>query len=366
MIALPESPKRTFLFYTHAFVGGGAERVWALLASEFHRRGHRVMVAVDFDAAENRGFLDPAIRVETLGGGHASHVLRLARLIRAEKPDVTLSAIGVSNLKHMLAAILAGGNRRALISFHGFFASEPQRLSRWGNGLTWLFSRLCGRAVAVSDGLRDALILDHKAAPDRTVRIHNPVEMPSGTTAQTEADLLARPPTVLFLGRFVADKEIPTLLEAFARVKVPGARLVLAGEGPLRGEIEAKVAALGLSERIDLPGYVNNPEPLYAGARCLALSSIRESFGNVVVEALARGLAVAATDAAGPAEILEHGRYGAVVARGDVPALAAALENALVAPGDPADRITRAQTFALPEVASQYLALCEEIIAEAR
>jgi glycosyltransferase involved in cell wall biosynthesis len=365
MIANTPPNRRKFLFYTHAFVGGGAERVWALLASEFARKGHDVIVAVDFDAQENRGFLAPGIRVETLGGGHAAHVLKLARLIRGERPDVTLSAIGVSNLKHMLAALLAMQMRRTLISFHGFFASEPQRLSRWGNNLTWLFSRLCGRAVAVSDGLRDDLVAGHGADPRRTVRIHNPVEMPGSTVARSEADLLARAPVALFLGRFVADKDIPMLLDAFSRVELPGARLVLAGNGPLRAGIEARIAAPDLAGRVSLPGYVNDPEPLFAEARCVVLSSLRESFGNVVVEAMARGLAVVSTDAAGPAEILENGRFGAVTPRGEVDALAAALRAALAAPGDPTQRIERAQDFALPVVAQRYLALCEEIIREA-
>ena len=352
---------RKFLFYTHAFVGGGAERVWALLASEFSRRGHEVIVAVDFDANENRGFLAPGIRVETLGGGHALNFLRLAALIRTEKPDVTLSAIGVSNLKHMIAAALALRVRRAVTSFHGFFASEPQRLSRWGNGLTWLFSRLGGRSVAVSDGLRDALVGQHHACPRRTVRIHNPVEIPIIPSGIGNADLVARPPVALFLGRFVADKDLPTLLRAFAKVDMPGARLVLAGDGPLRGEIEALVDALGIADRVDLPGYLADPSDVYRHARCLVLSSIRESFGNVVVEALAAGLAVVSTDAAGPLEILENGRFGAIVPRGDVDALARAISVALAAPGDPAPRLARAQDFALPVIADRYLAMCEEV-----
>lgn len=355
---------RKFLFYTHAFVGGGAERVWALLASEFARLGHEVIVAVDFEAEENRGYLAPGIRVETLGGGHIQHVLRLAALLRRERPDVSLSAIGVSNLKHMLATALAGRMRHALLSFHGFFESEPQRLSRWGNNATWLFSRLAGRSVAVSESLRQALVDQHGAKPTRTVAIPNPVEMPASEHVAGKAELLGRPRTILFLGRLVIDKDIPTLLTAMSLPALADARLILAGDGPLRAEIEAECARLGIADRVDMPGFIANPEPLYAKARCLALSSVRESFGNVIVEAMARGLAVVSTDAAGPVEILDNGRFGSITPRGDASALADALRQALDYPGDPEERVTRARDFALPVIAARYLALCEEIIAE--
>lgn len=356
---------RKFLFYTHALAGGGAERVWALLASEFARRGHDVTFAVDFEAQHNRDYIDPRIKTVQLPSGHIRAVLGLAKLIWHLKPDVSLSAIGVSNLKHMLAALMSGRNRRAVISYHGFFPSEPQRLSRWGNNLTPLFSRLCGRAVAVSDSLLNALRTQHGADQRRSLRIYNPVDFFDAPTHLSEADLLARPMQALFVGRFVPDKDILTLVRAFARVELPDARLLMVGDGPLRSEVEDEIARLGQQNRITLAGYVSNPAQAYRSSRVLVLSSIRESFGNVVAEALAHGLAVVSTDAAGPAEILGHGAHGAVVPVGDVDALAAAMTRALKAPGDPAPRMAHAQNFTISRATHAYLAMCEEVIGEA-
>lgn len=346
---------RKFLFYMHALAGGGAERVWAVLASYMARQGHEVIFAVDFDAPENRGFLDSRIRLVTLPAGHVRSVLALAALLRREKPDTSFSGIGVSNLKHMLAALLAGRHRRAVISYHGFFPSEPERLSRLGNVATPVLTRLCGRAVAVSDGLLADLVAHRGASRARTLRIHNPVDPLDAPAALSAGELAARGPVVLFVGRMAPDKDLGTLLAAFARVTYPGARLAIVGEA----------ARLGIADRVMFHGYQRNPGPFFREARAFALSSRRESFGNVVAEALAHGLPVVTTASAGPSEILDFGRFGTVVPIGDSEALARGLDRALAEPGDPAPRMARAALFAVERAGEAYAALAETIIAEA-
>lgn len=356
---------RKYLFYMNALAGGGAERVWALLASEFARRGHEVVFAVDFHAPENLDFLDSRVRVVPLPSGHLRAVLGLARLLRQEKPDVSLSGLGVSNLKHMLAALLNWRHRRAVISFHGFFPSEPQFLSRLGNELAPVFTRLCGRAITVSDGLRTALIEKHHASAHRVMRIYNPVYSSKEPEVVTPAQLAARDPVVLFVGRMHQDKDIPTLLRAFAGLTYPGVRLEIVGDGALRPELEALAASLGITDRVTFCGYLADPSQAYRRARCLALTSQRESFGNVVAEALEHGLPVVTTATDGPCEILEHGRFGAIVGIGDHAALARALDAALAEPGDPAPRIGQAKLFAVDKATEAYLAMTETVIAEA-
>jgi glycosyltransferase involved in cell wall biosynthesis len=356
---------RKFLFYMPSLSGGGAERVWALLASEFARQGHDVLFVVDYEASENESYLDAAVRRITLPPGHARATIGLARLLRQEKPDVSFSGLGVANLKHMLGALATGRHRRAVISFHGFFASENRFLSRMGNHLAPLFTRLCGRAIAVSDGLRDTLIRRYGASATRTVRIYNPVQLaPTPPDIDIRAGILAREPLILFVGRMHQDKDLPTLLRAFARVKHPGARLDLAGDGSQRHAMEQLAQTMGLAARITFSGYLPNPAEAYDRARVLAITSRLESFGNVVAEAMSHGLPVVSTDAVGPAEILDHGRYGAVVPVGDDMAIARALDAALDDPGDPAPRIRRAREFSIDTAAKAYLAVAEAIIAE--
>lgn len=355
---------RTFLFYMPALIGGGAERVWALLASEFARRGHRVLFAVDYEAEENKAYLDPAVKRITLPRTHMGAILGLWRLLRTEKPDVSLSGLGVANLKHMIAALMALRHRCAIISFHGFFASENQFLSRLGNHLAPVFTRLCGRAIAVSDGLRGALIERHGASLRRTQRIYNPVFSPDEMPRVTAEELAAREPCILFVGRMHPDKDLSTLIDAFGLLKTPDARLELVGDGPQKPELEALVIANGLRERVSFLGYRADPTDAYRRARVLVLTSRLESFGNVVAEGLAHGLPVVSTATAGPVEILDHGRFGTIVPIGDSRAVAEAIDAALADPGDPHQRMDRAALFSIERATDAYLAAAEAVIAE--
>ena len=119
---------------------------------------------------------------------------------------------------------------------------------------------------------------------------------------------------------------------------------MILGKGPERERLEAEVRRLGLEGRVDMPGYAAEPWDAYAKAKCFVLSSQSEQFGNVIVEALAYGLPVVSTAAVGPKEILDGGKFGRLVPIGDDAALAAAINDALDDPGDPAKRRARADT----------------------
>ena len=357
---------RALLFYTHALAGGGAERVWARLASGFAARGYRVTFAVDFEAQEALPLLSKDVTLEVLPRGHRAATLALSRLIAARKPAASLSAISVSNLKHGLAAALARRRDRAILSYHGFFDSEPQRLSRIGYRLTPLLSRSTAATVAVSRALRDDLVMRFRAPAAKTITIFNPAA-PEPFPAPLDATALAsRAPLVVALGRLVPDKDFITLLRAFARLDNPDARLVILGEGPERARLEGEIEALGLAGRVAMPGFAANPGDTLANARVFALTSRREAFSLVCVEALAHGLPVVATDCGGPPEILDAPALGAIAPVGDVEAIAGALRAYLIEPGDSAPRLQRALDFTLHAALDAYDRLIQSIALHAR
>ncbi len=359
------SPPR-ILFYTHGLVDGGAERLWANLATAFHQRGHDVLFAVDFAAEENRASLDPAIPLHVLGGSHRASVGALARLIRAERPAVALSAVGGSNLKLLAALSLARTGTRAILSYHGFEEWRTGKLSFAAYATLPLVTRLAARTVAASGPLRDALVGRWRAAPLRTVAIDNPVAFPADTRLPSAAELAARPEVVLSVGRLSPLKDHATLLSAFTLLARPSARLVILGQGPERPALAELARRLGIADRLEMPGYIPDPWPAYAGARCFVLPSRSEAFGNVVVEALAHGLPVVATDCAGPASILDGGRHGTLVPVGDDRALAHAIAAALDRPGDPGPRRARAEAFSIDRRVPEYEALVTEVLTERR
>jgi glycosyltransferase involved in cell wall biosynthesis len=356
---------RKLLFYTHALAGGGAERVFASLASSMAALGHEVLFAVDFEAEENKSFLDPNIRFFVLGRNHARAVIELARLLRAEKPDVSLSALCISNMKHVLAAIFAGRLERSILSYHGYWVSEPQFLSRVSYTSTPILTRLAARTVCVSAGLKTYLKIHFGASPSRTVLIYNPVLTGPLTPAGSAKELMARKPIILASGRMVSYKNLPLLIRAFARMTNRNAELLILGQGPEQANIEAEIQKQQVGDRVKLLGYVAEPWPVYAQARCFALSSDSEAFGLVVAEALANGLSVVSTNCDGPREILDRGRYGWLVPPGDEKQLSIALDAALDNPGEPAARIEQAKNFSIERAAAAYEALIEEVLAEA-
>lgn len=353
-----ERPWR-LLFYTHALAGGGAERVFALIASEMARRGHAVAFAVDREGEANRPYLDRQVDFIRLCGGNVRAVVALMRLMRRERYDMSFSAIGGPNLKHVLAAALAGSLRRAIQTVHGFRFDEPGFLNQAGHRLLPLTARLAASVIVVSDALGRHLIKEVGVDARRIRRVHNPVFTPLSPPSRQAAGA----PTVLFVGRLVPAKDPLSAIRAVAALARRDVHLTVLGEGPLRGEMAALAAALGIAERVAFLGYVPEPWPHFARADCLLLTSQRETFGNVVVEALAFGLPVVATSCGGVAEILDRPGLGHLVEVGDHAAMAAALGRALDDPGDPAIRRSRARDFSVAAAADRYEAVVDEVMA---
>lgn len=354
------------LFHTWSLGGGGAERVFAVLASGLAERGHDVVITTESEDERNGSYLSGSVRRYPPTGGRVSSVKALARFIAVERPDVSISAISACNLRHAIAATLAGRRNRAIMSYHGHSGSEPEFSNQLGYWATPITTRLLARTVAVSDGLRRHIVDTWHGSAAKTVRIYNPTLVGHlEGVARSEAELKARPPTVVSVGSLLMRKNYIGLVRAFAEVKTPDARLVIVGEGPMRFDIEAEIARLGLTGRVSLPGYLTEPWDAYAGARAFALASREESFGLVIVEALAQGLPVVVTTSDGPQEVLDHGRYGTLVDQDDAVGMAAAIDRALSAPGDPSPRLQRAAEYGVAAGVDAYEALFREVAAAA-
>ncbi|NLH82008.1 MAG: glycosyltransferase, partial [Phyllobacteriaceae bacterium] len=226
-----------------------------------------------------------------------------------------------------------------------------------------LWTWMSAATVCVSDGLRRDVIETWGALPERCVRIYNPIAVVGADPTLDAAALAAREPIVMGVGRLVEVKGFLFLVRAFARMRERTAKLVILGQGQQRDAILAEAARLGVADRVILPGYVNAPWTWYARARCFALSSEVEAFGNVVVEALAHGLPVVATRCDGPREILTDPRLGVVAPYGDEAAFATALDAAIAHPGDPGPRMARAADFSVAAAGDRYEALFERLLA---
>ena len=355
--------KRRLLFYTHGLVGGGGERVWALVASGLSKRGHDVAFAVDFIAQENEHLIAPEIRRFVLGASHGTAVRELSKVLQVAQAEVAFSAIGASNLKLLAAMALGGWRGAAVVSAHGRYDAEPRFLGRVNYAATPVTSRLASRTIAVSDDLRRYLIERFHARADRVETIHNGIALPPREAVPSAPGLAARANVVLGVGRLVPEKGFAALIEAVARAKTKP-RLILLGEGPERSSLEHLIAICGLSDRVELRGYVKDLASIYAQGKMLVLPSRSEAFGNVIVEALGYGLPVVATRSGGPPEVLGDGAHGRLVAVDDIDAMAAAIDGTLADPGDPAKHRARAEDFSLEHALDRFEAVIESVIAE--
>ena len=137
---------------------------------------------------------------------------------------------------------------------------------------------------------------------------------------------------MLFCAKLQPWKRPADLLQAFATIKPARGLLVYAGEGPLRANLEAEAAALGVAGRVRFLGFANQTQlpAIYTSADLMVLPSMYEPFGVVVNEAMLCGCPVAASDHVGAArDLIEHGRTGFAYPCGDTDALAAILRQAL-------------------------------------
>ncbi len=348
------------LFYAPSLGDGGGERLWAALASAFHRAGHSVIFARDFAANESRHILDSDIPIFTVGHAHRFAVRNLTRLLKKQRPDVALSAIAGSNLKLIAARILSGTPTKIIQTFHGHHEWKSGKLSYATARALPLTSRVSARTVAVSEALQNELIKSWWAKSDKTTFIANPVLLPLTIKQPSLEKLNARDPIILAVGRLSPAKDYATLIKAFARLKRDDAQLIILGKGPEEEAIRALVDQLGLKDRVRLEGYIAEPWSYFERAKCLAISSKTESFGNVIVEALAHGLPVVATETDGARFILSSPALGTRVPVGDVDSMAEALTQSLDAPGDPAPRFARADDFSMAKRLPAY----EDLIAE--
>jgi glycosyltransferase involved in cell wall biosynthesis len=139
------------------------------------------------------------------------------------------------------------------------------------------------------------------------------------------------PPVILAVGRLEPQKDFPTLIEAFAKVReARPAKLVILGSGKESSKLKSLVSKLNLDDDVAMPGFVKNPYPYIKQASAYVLSSAWEGLPTVTIEALALGTPVVATDCpSGSAEILDNGKYGTLVGVGDRQAMAKAILKVL-------------------------------------
>ena len=349
--------------------GGGAERVMLNLAQGFAAQG----VQVDLVLAKAEGdYLNqiPA-RVTTVDLNSPRVLLSLPGLIKylkREQPVAMLSAMGHANIVAVWAKKLAGVKTKLVASEHSTLSKATKQAQNIRSRVMPLVMRFTypktDAVVAVSKGVADDLAQVIGLPRNHIKVIYNPVvdekliQKASETLNHPWFDN-GEPPVILAVGRLTEPKDYPTLLRTFALLREQRSiRLIILGEGEKRSELETLASELGINDDIAMPGFVENPYKYMTNAAVFVLSSKREGLPTVLIEAMSCGCPVVSTDCpSGPIEILENGKYGALVPVGDEVQLAAAIMKAIGSTASANCIRSRSMDFSVDIISKQYLKL---------
>lgn len=360
---------------------GGAERVCLNLAHGFLARGYNVDLLLMRANGELLSEISSGIRIVDFRTQHARGLLLLLReYMRSNRPAALLAAMWPITIVALLAAILTRKAPRVVVSDHNVVSRSSAAttgLKRWllRTTMRWLYPRADG-VVTVSKAVADDMAACTGLPRRLIATIHNPATRGTLPAPLPADDLVHgwRQPgckRLITVGTLKPLKDQRTLIAAFAilRQQLP-AKLLIVGDGPLRGELETQARELGIADDVILLGFVQDPYPYYMAADLFVLTSTAEGFGNVLVEALECGLPVVSTDCAGgPREILDGGRYGRLVPVGDAAALASAMLATLEETLDRQRQQLRAQEFSVDRAIDAYLHVldpdCESRVSDA-
>lgn len=347
---------------------GGVGKMRVHLINEIARRGHRVELLIADRDSPYMDLVSPAIRIVPVGTSNAvTGIPAVALYLLRARPRVMLSQRVRVNVLTLRAHALARAQTRMFVTVNTNMTRElealrPGKRERHLALMQRYFPRNDG-VIAVSRGVADDLAQLLGWPSGRIAVAPNPVVTPTlaqQATVPIDHPWFApgAPPLVLGMGRLEPQKDFPTLLRAFARLRATrDCRLMILGEGKLRTELEHLAGELGIRGEVAFPGFMSNPYAYLARAALFVLSSRWEGSPNSLTEALALGTPLVSTDCPdGPREILENGRHGALVPVGDVEALAAAMAQTLQHPPERARLVQAAQRYTLERSASAYIA----------
>ena len=356
-----------------SLAGGGMERMRLHLIDEWMREGIKIDLVVSVCTGDLRGQVPAGVEVFEVAARHPMYFpIGLASYLKKRQPTHILAAGPDVNAITLLVAGVLARKTPVTVSFHNHISSELQ----FASGISAIKGQAtvcalrylikdCTRVVAISHGVAEDLRKHFPSERTKITVIYNPVvtrHFRDGLRAVPDTDIdLDGIPWLIYVGRLTHSKGIDVLITAFGEVsRKSNAHLVVMGSGPYKSVLKEIKEKNGFGHRIHVYDYQKNPLPYIRGASVLVLPSRHEGLANVIIEALACGTQVVATDCpAGPSEILEGGKFGQLVPVGDSSALSDAILRSLNQEFwvDPEKLQQRGLSFSSKRAANQYLSV---------
>ena len=363
------------LLTIHRLSQGGADRVAMLLANGFAAAGMPTAIAILRSGGEGedvlRALLRPDVRVVTAGPPMRSRHLELLRgrrflrrLTEIARPDHVMASSSNMGLVTGLALGPRGGGgplRAMKLTNPVIRPGDRGELRRaYRRGLyRFIFNRY-DRIVVLTDTERNFLARLYPQYRDRFRTAANPYVTDAMLGRLALGDNNAAP-SILTLARMMPQKRLDRLLTAFAGSSSCDSRLIIVGDGPERPALLRLALKLGISDRVDMPGFAADVLPFLARASLFVLSSDYEGLPAAILEALAFNIRVVTTDCFdGAKELLDNADGCATVPREDVSALSRAIDDSLALTATPIGLRTIARRYTIAAGIAAHLAIMRE------
>jgi glycosyltransferase involved in cell wall biosynthesis len=312
---------------------GGVERALLRMIEGWLLSGRRVTLVLGSAAGMLAGEVPPGTELIELGDPRQRALLGLAGHVRRVAPDV-LYCPG-----NHYSGIAAATRARLRADCPPLVAKVSNALVRpeFGREAAWayrrwlrLHPRFVDHVVAMTPAMAAEAVAEMRMPPERVSVIANPPVLGRADPVRVP---LPEERYIVGVGRLEPQKRWDRLIAALPGLADRTVKLVILGEGSLRGALEAQVAAMGLGARVSMPGHSRDPLPAVAGAAAAVLTSDYEGVPGVLREALSVGTPVVSTESSvAVREIVTSPEMGTVVPRENAKALVAALDHWL-APG---------------------------------
>lgn len=345
--------------------GGERQTLW--LAQELARAGHRsLLVARPGQPLAERA---TAAGMEVIPSTPGSELdIAAARWIRRA---ILVNEVDIvhAHTAHAVALAAMAARRtsaRMVLTRRTTFQLRSNPFTRWKY-------RRAAAMIAISNRVKEMLVAGG-IDETRIEVIPSGVPMGREVVPASRADLgvPTDAPLVVMVGALTREKDPLTFVRAVAaaRARVSTIRALVVGDGPLRGAVESEIEACGVSDALRLTGHRTDADSIIAAADLLVLCSTEEGLGSVLLDAMALGKPVVATDAGGIPEIVVHGETGLLVPVGDVRDMGDAIARVLVdrdlAAKLAAGALARAPRYSMDEVVARTVALYERVLSESR
>lgn len=319
-------------FYIGSLDKGGAERVFVNLAEYFQNEGYQIVMVTQYRKAEEYALADGIKRVisditpqETTGSrliNFYRRVHKLHRIWKEEAPDLVLSCVGKNNFMTIVTTMFT--KTKPVVSVVGEAKEEyPSRLMKFLADFLFPFA-----SGVILQTERSRSFFSKRVSKTSVILPNslNPLFLRERFQGEREKRIVS-------VGRLDANKNHEMMIRAFAVLaeKYPEYTLTVYGEGELREALQKLIVSLHLENRVFLPGVIPDVADKIEKAALFLLTSYSEGVSNALIEAMALGLPVIATDvpSGGTQELIRHGENGWIIPAGDEKALEKAVDALL-------------------------------------